>query len=136
VARETTLLSYLADGDRYIVAAVAGGAPASPDWHHNLIAHPGVTVEAGTEVFGATAVITTGEEREALFERFAAVQLSWPSTRTEPPARSLWSPSAGERTEPRCPRAAAGLGPAIITASKWWPGMYVGRQRRWGRRAP
>jgi hypothetical protein len=33
-----------------------------------------VTVEAGTEVFEATAAATTGEEREALFERFAAVQ--------------------------------------------------------------
>ena len=70
----TTPLSYLADGGRYIVFAAAGGAPASPDWYHNLIANPGVTVEAGTEVFEATAAVTTGEEREALFERFAAVQ--------------------------------------------------------------
>ncbi len=70
----TTPLSYLADGGRYIVVAAAGGASASPDWQHNLIAHPRVTVKAGTEVFEATAVITTGEEREALFERFAAVQ--------------------------------------------------------------
>lgn len=69
----TTPLSYLADGGRYIVVAAAGGSPASPDWYHNLIANPGVTVEAGTEVFEATAVITTGEEREALFEGFAAV---------------------------------------------------------------
>ena len=69
----TTPLSYLADGGRYIVVAAAGGAPASPDWYHNLIANPGATVEAGTDVFEATAVVTTGGEREALFERFAAV---------------------------------------------------------------
>jgi len=70
----TTPLSYLADGGRYVVFAAAGGAPGDPDWYHNLIASPRVTVEAGTEVFDATAVVTTGEERGALFERFAAVQ--------------------------------------------------------------
>src|ERR1039457_4288651 len=70
----TTPLSYLADGGRCIVFAAAGGAPASPDWYHNLIANPSVTVEAGTEVFDATAAVTTGEERDALFERYAAAQ--------------------------------------------------------------
>ena len=68
----TTPLSYLADSGRYIVVAAAGGAPAHPDWYYNLIAHPRVSVEAGTEVFGATAVVTSGQERDALFERFAA----------------------------------------------------------------
>ncbi len=68
----TTPLSYLADSGRYIVVAAAGGAPAHPDWYYNLIAHPRVTVEAGTEVFDATAVVTSGQERDALFERFAA----------------------------------------------------------------
>ena len=68
----TTPLSYLADRDRYIVVAAAGGAPAHPDWYYNLIAHPRVSVEAGTEVFDATAVVTSGQERDALFERFAA----------------------------------------------------------------
>ncbi len=67
----TTPLSYLADGGRYIVVAAAGGAPAHPDWYYNLIAHPRVTVEAGTEAFDATAVVTSGQERDALFERFA-----------------------------------------------------------------
>ena len=70
----TTPLSYLTDSLRCVVFAAAGGAPASPDWYHNLTADPGVTVEAGTEVFEATAVVTTCGERDALFERYAAVQ--------------------------------------------------------------
>jgi deazaflavin-dependent oxidoreductase (nitroreductase family) len=70
----TTPLSYFADGGRCIVFAAAGGAPADPDWYHNLLAHPRVTVEAGTEVFQAAAAVITGEERDALFGRFAAVR--------------------------------------------------------------
>src|ERR1022692_158395 len=70
----TTPLSYLADGGRCVVFAAAAGAPASPDWYHNLTANPSVTVETGTEVFEATAVVTTGEERDALFQRYAALQ--------------------------------------------------------------
>jgi deazaflavin-dependent oxidoreductase (nitroreductase family) len=70
----TTPLSYLADGGRWVVFAAVGGAPAHPDWYLNLIAHSGVTIEAGTEVFEATAVVTTGGEREVLFQRYAAVQ--------------------------------------------------------------
>jgi deazaflavin-dependent oxidoreductase (nitroreductase family) len=70
----TTPLSYFADGDRCIVFAAAGGAPADPDWYHNLLADPRVTVEAGTEVFEATAAVATGEERDALFGWFAAVR--------------------------------------------------------------
>lgn len=70
----TTPLSYLADDSRYIVFAAAGGAAAHPDWYHNLIADPRVTVEARGEVFEATAVVVAGEERDALFERYAAVQ--------------------------------------------------------------
>ena len=69
-----TPLSCFTDGDRCIVFAAAGRAPADPDWYHNLLADPRVTVEAGTEVFEATAAVTTGEERDALFDRFAAVR--------------------------------------------------------------
>lgn len=69
----TTPLSYLADDGRYVVFAANGGAPAHPDWYHNLVAGPDVSVEVGTEVFDATAVVVTGEEREALFEQYAAV---------------------------------------------------------------
>ena len=54
-----------------IVFASKGGAPTNPDWYHNLRAYPQVTVEVGTEVFEATAIILTGEERDRLYAQQA-----------------------------------------------------------------
>jgi deazaflavin-dependent oxidoreductase (nitroreductase family) len=67
----TTPLAYVADGERYVVFAAAGGAPRNPAWYHDLLADPDVSVEVGTEVFAAVATVTTGEERDSLFERYA-----------------------------------------------------------------
>src|SRR5687767_1278791 len=41
----TTPLVYTTDGDRVVVIASKGGAPTNPDWYHNLVANPIVTVE-------------------------------------------------------------------------------------------
>ena len=38
--RRATPLTYLPDGDRYVVAAANGGAPSDPAWYHNVVAHP------------------------------------------------------------------------------------------------
>ena len=72
--RRTTPLSYLADGDQYVVVAAAGGAAADPDWYRNLVARPQVTVEVGHEEFEATALVLAGDERAEMFQRFAAAQ--------------------------------------------------------------
>ena len=69
--RRITPLVYLPDDDRLIVFASKGGAPTNPDWYHNLIAHPQVTVEVGTEIFEATAIVLTGEERDRLYAQQA-----------------------------------------------------------------
>ncbi|HEV2089390.1 MAG TPA: nitroreductase family deazaflavin-dependent oxidoreductase [Cryptosporangiaceae bacterium] len=63
----TTPLMYLPDGDRVIVFASKGGAPTNPDWFHNVVAHPRVTVEVGSESFEADAVVLEGDERDRLF---------------------------------------------------------------------
>jgi deazaflavin-dependent oxidoreductase (nitroreductase family) len=60
-------MMYLADGDRLLVFASKGGAPTNPDWYHNLVAHPEVTVEVGTETYPASAVVLTGEERDRFY---------------------------------------------------------------------
>ena len=62
---------YLRDGDRLLVFASKGGAPTNPDWYHNLLAHPEVTVEVGNETFDATATPLTGEERDRIYAHWA-----------------------------------------------------------------
>ena len=62
-----TPMMYLADGDRLLVFASKGGAPSHPDWYHNLVSDPAVTVEVGAETYPARAVVLTGEERDRLY---------------------------------------------------------------------
>ena len=50
-----------------------GGAPKHPAWYHNLKANPDATVEVGTERYPVRAVITTGEERDRLFQKQATL---------------------------------------------------------------
>ena len=68
----TTPLVYSRDGDRIVVIASKAGAPNNPSWYHNLVAHPTVTLEIGTESFKAKARVATGDERERLFNQQAA----------------------------------------------------------------
>ncbi len=67
--RRTSPVGYMPDGDRLIIFATRGGLPTNPDWYYNLVAHPEVTVEVGTETFDVTAVVLTGEERDQLYAR-------------------------------------------------------------------
>ena len=66
-------LMLVENGDRILAVASKGGYPSHPDWYLNLLAHPEVTVEVGTEKFETTARILTGEEREHAFARAAEV---------------------------------------------------------------
>jgi deazaflavin-dependent oxidoreductase (nitroreductase family) len=68
----TSPLAYTIDGERYVIIASKGGAPTHPDWYHNLVANPMVTVEVGTEQFQARATVALGEERTRLFDQMAA----------------------------------------------------------------
>lgn len=70
--RRTIPLVYLQDGERRLIFASKGGAPTNPDWYHNLLAHPDVTVEVGDETYQARAVVLTGDERDRVFARQAA----------------------------------------------------------------
>jgi deazaflavin-dependent oxidoreductase (nitroreductase family) len=57
-------------GTIYIFAS-AGGAPHSPAWYYNLVAHPEVGLEFGDEKFTATATPVTGAVRDAIYARQA-----------------------------------------------------------------
>lgn len=70
--RSITPLMYLSQGVRLILFAAKAGAPTNPDWYYNLVAHPRVTIDLGTETFNATATVITGEERDQLYANWAA----------------------------------------------------------------
>jgi len=57
-------------GVRYVFASKAG-APTNPDWYHNLLANPRVTVEVGESTYEATAVPVEGPERDRIYAKHA-----------------------------------------------------------------
>lgn len=69
----TMPLVYTTDGDRIVIIASKGGAPTNPDWYHNVVANPTVTVELPGEQFQARATIAEGAERERLYNAQAAL---------------------------------------------------------------
>jgi deazaflavin-dependent oxidoreductase (nitroreductase family) len=71
--RRTTPMGYMPEGDRQIVFASSGGTTTHPDWYHNLVAHPQVTIEVGTETFDAIAVVEGDEERDRLWTKGVAL---------------------------------------------------------------
>jgi deazaflavin-dependent oxidoreductase (nitroreductase family) len=72
-AIRTHPLAFTRDGDRYVVIASKAGSDRNPDWYHNLVANPEVTVEVGAERFAARAVVVDGAERDRLYDQQAAV---------------------------------------------------------------
>ncbi|MFD5202730.1 nitroreductase/quinone reductase family protein [Streptomyces sp. NPDC058375] len=71
-APHTTPLGHVRDGRRLLVVASNLGAPLHPDWYHNLLARPTVTVELGDEEFESLAVPAEGARRDELFARVVA----------------------------------------------------------------
>ena len=72
----TTPLIQRADGDRWVVVASKGGAPAHPSWHENLEADPDATIEVLDETVPVHASTAEGEERERLWSLMTEV---WPA---------------------------------------------------------
>jgi deazaflavin-dependent oxidoreductase (nitroreductase family) len=72
--KRTTPIVYTNDaGGNVVIIASKGGAPTSPDWFHNLVANPDVTVELPTETFEARARVAEEPEREQLYRAQAAL---------------------------------------------------------------
>jgi len=67
----TRPLVYTRDGNRIVIIASFAGAPHNPPWYHNLVANPVATVELGADRFKVRAAVTSGEERQRLFDRQA-----------------------------------------------------------------
>ncbi len=54
-------------GGSYAVFASKAGAPTNPAWYHNLLAHPAVEAEIGTQKVRLTARVAGPEEREKIW---------------------------------------------------------------------
>ncbi|MEZ5165664.1 MAG: nitroreductase family deazaflavin-dependent oxidoreductase [Acidimicrobiales bacterium] len=62
-------LAYQSLGDGVAVFASKAGAPDNPDWFHNIVAHPDVEAEIGSETIAFRARIAEGAERERIWEQ-------------------------------------------------------------------
>ncbi len=60
------------EGDDVYVFASKAGAPTNPDWFHNLVANPEVTVEVGTETYPARAEVLGSADRDRVYGAQAA----------------------------------------------------------------
>jgi deazaflavin-dependent oxidoreductase (nitroreductase family) len=54
-----------------VVIASKGGAPENPDWYYNILAHPRLTVEVGTDTFEVEAQVIEEPERTRLYNKMA-----------------------------------------------------------------
>ena len=66
--RTVPVMSFEDGKDRIVVASM-GGAPQHPAWYQNLVAHPEVKVQLGSDVYSARAVVTEGDERDRLWNK-------------------------------------------------------------------
>lgn len=62
-------LMYQQVGESYAVFASKGGADTNPDWYHNLIAHPEVSIEVGSDKVDVRARVAQIEEQDTIWER-------------------------------------------------------------------
>ncbi|MEI2700732.1 MAG: nitroreductase/quinone reductase family protein [Microthrixaceae bacterium] len=82
------------DDGRIAVFASKAGADTNPDWYHNVVAHPDVTAEIGTDTRDFTARTALADERTPIWEQAEGQTTpASPDTSRRPPARSPSSSS-------------------------------------------
>lgn len=74
--RRRSILTYSRDGDDYIVAGTASGAPKDPAWVANVRANPDVTIEVAGVEHPAKATIVDETERQRLWDHHVE-ELPW-----------------------------------------------------------
>ncbi len=62
-------LAYQAVEGGYAVFGSKGGAPTHPDWYHNLVAHPQISIEVGADTVAVRARVTEGQERDRIWTK-------------------------------------------------------------------
>jgi deazaflavin-dependent oxidoreductase (nitroreductase family) len=68
-ARVNPLAYQPLSDDSWAIFASKGGHPTNPDWYYNLLAHPEVAVEIGTDTIDVTAREADGDEREQIWNK-------------------------------------------------------------------
>ena len=70
--RKIALMRVEHDGS-YALVASKGGDPAHPAWYHNIVADPNIMIQDGPEPHDYVVREVDGAERDAWWERAAAV---------------------------------------------------------------
>lgn len=73
--QRTTPLIYGESEGHFVVVASKGGADDHPDWYRNLVDHPEVRVQVGSQVFSATARTADADAKDKLWPMMADI---WP----------------------------------------------------------
>jgi deazaflavin-dependent oxidoreductase (nitroreductase family) len=68
-AERVSPLAYQRIGMSFAVFASKAGAPENPAWYYNLIAHPDVSVEVGTDTVPVKARLAEPAERDVIWDR-------------------------------------------------------------------
>ncbi len=71
-----TPLIRVTDGERYFCVASMGGAPNNPQWFHNMVANPDVTVQDRADVHQLIARVATTDEKAKYWSIATA---AWPA---------------------------------------------------------
>jgi deazaflavin-dependent oxidoreductase (nitroreductase family) len=72
----TTPLIHRTDGERWVVVASKGGAPANPSWYENLRADPDATIQVRRDEIPVRASTAECQERSRLWSLMTEV---WPA---------------------------------------------------------
>src|ERR1700729_1150045 len=72
----TTPLIHRTDGERWVVVASKGGAPAHPGWYENMLANPNATIQVLDELIPVRSTTAEGDERVRLWSLMCEV---WPA---------------------------------------------------------
>src|SRR6476661_1709643 len=70
-------------GGSFAAVASQGGAPTHPQWYRNLLAHPDIELQVGTETFPVRARELEGAERAQWWERCVAAFPSYAEYQTK-----------------------------------------------------
>jgi deazaflavin-dependent oxidoreductase (nitroreductase family) len=85
-AERVAPLMAIPEGDGWLVAASAAGAPKHPAWFHNLVAEPSTVVET----VPVAASVLDGDDRDAAWAKFTS----------RSPGFAAYEERAGDRTIP------------------------------------